>query len=64
MGDGETLVAPAICLTNLKGHPWRPEGSSRPQLTDDDDKIHSGTESLDKGKYLTRHPIKKNKGIS
>ena len=29
-GDGETPVASATCLTNFKGHPWRPAGSSLP----------------------------------
>ena len=30
LGNGETLVALATCLTNWSGHPWRPAGSSPP----------------------------------
>ena len=29
-GDGEIQVVSAMCLTNLSGHPRRPEGSNPP----------------------------------
>ena len=53
-GDRGTPVASATCLTNLSGHRWRPAGSSLPKTFFY--KIHSGTVSLDKDKYLTRAP--------
>ena len=53
-GDGGTPVASAICLSTLSGHSWRPrrEQSSLTFFY----KIHSGTVSLDKDKYLTPAP--------
>ena len=46
-GDGGIQVASATCWTNLSGHPCRPAFFY---------KIHSGTVSLDKDKYLTPPP--------
>ena len=53
-GDGEIQVVSAICWTNLSGHPFeaRKEQSSLTFFY----KIHSGTVSLDKDKYLTPAP--------
>ena len=47
--DGGTGVASTICWTNSSGHPWRTS------LTFSY-KIHSGTVSLDKDRYLTPAP--------
>ena len=55
-GDGGTLVASAICLMNLSGHPWRPAGRREQSSLTFFYKIHSGTVSLDKDKYLTPAP--------
>ena len=54
-GDGETPVASATCLTISSGHPWRPAALEQSFLTFFY-KIHSGTVSLDKDKYLTPAP--------
>ena len=53
-GDGETPVASATCLTDLE---WPPLETRREQSSlTFFYKIHSGTVSLDKDKYLTPAP--------
>ena len=52
-GDGEIPVVSATCWMDLSGHSWRPAGYSPLAFFY---KIHSGTVSLDKDKYLTPAP--------